>query len=221
MASEADSSLLKRSATQDSGQTRTRGPSAHTTWIHSCTARETNGEDPKLKYCIHCTTTPIYGTSVTTNMRKHLLSKHQIDIERDLGLIQAATIQQLEQLYLRAESSGQTADIDTQVFWKHLNQDAIDEALVSLIVVRNLPFQMVRWPKFHTFCQVLNPESSNYITTAHSQVTKKIEQSWNYHKDVVQRKLQSAISSIHLSLDIWTSLNRLLLLGIIAHFVDY
>jgi hypothetical protein len=116
MASEADSSLLERSATQDSSQTRTRGPSAHTTLIHSRTAHETNGEDPKLKYCIHCTTTPIYRTLVTTNMRKHLLSKHQINIERDLGLIQAATIQQLEQLYLRVESSGQTEDIDTQVF---------------------------------------------------------------------------------------------------------
>ena len=185
MASKADSSLFARSATQDSTQSRTRGRSAHTTWIHSRTAHKTNGEDPKLKYCIHCTTTPIYGTSVTTNMQKHLLLKHQIDIERDLSLIQAATIQQLEQLYLRAESSSQTADIDTQVFWKHLNQDAIDEALVSLIVVRNLPFQMVRWPKFHIFCQVLNPESSNYITTAYSQVTKKIKQSWNYHKDVV------------------------------------
>jgi hypothetical protein len=76
MASEADSSLLERSATQDLSQTRTRGLSAHATWIHSRTARETNREDPKLKYCIHCTTTPIYGTLVTTNMQKHLLSKH-------------------------------------------------------------------------------------------------------------------------------------------------
>ena len=135
MASEADSSLFEHSATQDSSQTRTRGPSAHTTWIHSHTACETNGEDPKLNYCIHCAMTPIYGTSVTTNMWKHLLSKHQIIIERDPSLIQAATIQQLAQLYLQAESSGQTEDIDTQVFWKHLNQDAIDEALVSLIVI--------------------------------------------------------------------------------------
>ena len=76
MASKADSSPFERLATQDSSQTRTRGPSAHTTWIHSRMAHETNGEDPKLKYCIHCITTPIYGTLVTTNMRKHLLSKH-------------------------------------------------------------------------------------------------------------------------------------------------
>jgi hypothetical protein len=91
MASEADSSHFEHSATQDSSQTRTRGPSAPTTWIHSRAAHETDGEDPKLKYCIHCTT-PIYGTSVTTNIQRHLLSKHQIDIERDLSPIQAATI---------------------------------------------------------------------------------------------------------------------------------
>ena len=76
MASEADSSHFEHSATQDSSQTRTRDPSAHTTWIHSRAARETDGEDLKLKYCIHCTTTLIYGTLVTTNMRRHLLLKH-------------------------------------------------------------------------------------------------------------------------------------------------
>jgi hypothetical protein len=86
-ASEADSSLFERSATQDLSQTRTKGPSAYTTWIHSRTARETNKEDPKLKYCIYCTTTLIYKTLVTTNIQRHLLLKHQIDIKRDPSLI--------------------------------------------------------------------------------------------------------------------------------------
>jgi len=89
-----------------------------------------------------------------------------------------------------------------------------------LIVVRNLPFRTVEWPEFHALCQVLNPESSDFITTAHSQVRKKIEESFISHKDIVRQKLQSAISSVHLSLDVWTSLNGLLLLGIVAHFVD-
>jgi hypothetical protein len=72
MASEADSSLFAHSATQDSTQSRTRGRSTHTTWIHSRTAHEEDGEDPKLRYCIHCTTTPIYRTIVTTNIQAHL-----------------------------------------------------------------------------------------------------------------------------------------------------
>jgi hypothetical protein len=224
MASEADSSKFVHSATQetqDSIETRTRGRSAHSTWVHSRMAREEDRENPEERYCIHCKENPIYSTKVTTNLWNHLKSNHSIIVVRTLGQVQAAIINQLEQLYLRAESSSQTNDIDIKVFQKHLNQDVINEALVSLIVVRNLPFRIVCWPEFHTFCQVLNLESFEYIIIAHSQVSKKIEQSWNTHKDVVRRKLQSAISRIYISLDIWTSPNRLLLLGIITHIVDY
>jgi len=117
-------------------------------------------------------------------------------------------------------STGQTQQLDVQVLQKALDKDVIDEALVTMIVVGNLPFRIVERPEFHTFCQVLNPEVKGNITTAHSEVTKKIEKSWLSHKDLVRKKLQSAIASVHLSLDIWTSLNKLLLLGICAHFVE-
>jgi hypothetical protein len=222
MDSEIGVSLSAPSTNRDSVETESqkpkRGTSAHTTWAHARTARD--GEDSSRKFCIHCTETPPYGTSVTTNMRKHLESKHGIIINRTPGPTLTETAQQLQQLYVRARTSGQIEEIDTQVYRKYLNQNAINEALVALIVVRNLPFRVVNWPEFHTFCQTLNPESSDFITTAHSQIKKKIEQSWQTHQDVVRKKLQSALSSIHLSLDIWTSPNRLLLLGICAHFVD-
>ena len=220
--SEVGSSLLPPSTTQDSVKTGSkkskRGRSAHTTWVHTRTARD--GEDSRLKFCIHCTVPPPYSTSVSTNMRGHLESKHGIIVDRTLGPIQVETVRQLQQLYTQAQSSDQTEAIDTQAYRKCLDHDAINEALITLIIVRNLPFRVVEWPEFHALCQVLNPESSDFITTAHSQITKKIEQSWQARKDVVRKKLQSAVSSIHLSLDIWTSPNRLLLLGICAHFVD-
>ena len=215
-------SLPAPSTTQDSveigSKKSKRGKSAHTTWVHTRTAD--GGEDSSLKFCIHCTGTPPYSTTVSTNMRVHLESKHGIIVKRTPGPIQAETVRQLQQLYTRAQSSGQTEEIDTQVYRKHLNQDVINEALITLIVVRNLPFRVVEWPEFHTFCQVLNPESSDFVTTTHSQITKRIGQSWQIHQDVVRKKLQSAVSSIHLSLDIWTSPNRLLLMGICGHFVD-
>ena len=108
----------------------------------------------------------------------------------------------MKELYHQAESSGQTSEIDTQVFRKQLDQDVINEALVSLIVVRNLPFSTVEWPEFHTFCQVLNPESKDFVTTTHSQVKNKIEKAYEIHKDTVRKKLQSALTSIHLLVDI-------------------
>ena len=55
-----------------------------------------------------------------------------------------------------------------------LDKDIIHKALVLLIVIQNLSFNIIKWPEFHVFCQVLNPEVDNFITTAHSEITKKI-----------------------------------------------
>jgi hypothetical protein len=153
-------------------------------------------------------------------MRNHLKSKHQIVIQPTPSALQQTVVHQLQQLYIRAESLGETQNIDTKVFERILNQDVLDEALVSLIVSRNIPFSIVEWPEFHAICRLLNPQSVDYIITAHTSVPKKIKLSWQAQKDVVRKKLQSASSSVHLSLDIWTSPNRLLFLGICAHFVE-
>jgi hypothetical protein len=157
MDSDANSSHLSYLPTQDSVKTESkRGKTAtgYLTWAHTRLPHEGEAKFHKnapIKYCIHCTESS-YGTSVTTNMRNHLQKNHQISVESIPSGIQQATIDQLEQLYRKAESLGQTQQVDTRVFQKTLNQDIIDEALVSLIVVRNLPFHLVEWPEFHTFC---------------------------------------------------------------------
>jgi hypothetical protein len=221
MDSEADSSFTPSTLFENtSKQSRSQVSSA--VWTHCRAPRDDDEDpDPKWKYCTHCTTPPIYFSNISSNMRRHLKRRHNINVEIAVGRVQATTVQQLEQLYLRAKLSDQTEEIDAQVFEKQLNQDIINEALVSLIVVRNLPFRMVEWPEFHTFCQVLNPKSDSFITTAHSQIGRKIREAWQTHKDTVRKKLQSALSSIHLSVDIWTSPNRHLLLAVTADFVDY
>jgi hypothetical protein len=166
MDSDTDSSNSSLLPTLDSVETGSkRGTAASTTWAHTRPARDGEAlfhRNAPIKYCIYCTESS-YGTSVTTNMRNHLKSKHQISIEAIPGIIQQTTINQLQRLYAKAESLGQTQQIDIHAFRKILNQDIIDEALVSLIVVRNLPFSLVEWPEFHTLCQVLNPESDRYI----------------------------------------------------------
>lgn len=75
-------------------------------------------------------------------------------------------------------------------------------------------------PEFHTLCQALNPESANYITTSHSTVSSLIQNSFQTQKDVVRKKLQSALTDIHLSVDVWTSPNNYLFLATCAHFVN-
>jgi hypothetical protein len=58
------------------------------------------------------------------------------------------------------------------------------------------------------------------VTTAHSHVANIVEQAYEVHKDTVRKKLQSVLTKIHLSVDIWTSPNRHLLLGVTGDFID-
>ena len=69
--------------------------------------------------------------------------------------------------------------------------------------------------------KALNPKSPKLIPTSHATLVTRVSQSYQLAQDVVRKKLQSAISDIHLSLDLWTSPNNHLLLGVCAHFVDY
>ena len=79
----------------------------------------------------------------------------------------------------------------------------------------------MEWPEFHILCQILNKAYKGILPTSHSTAAIKVKESWVRHKDTIRRVLQSAISHIHISLDIWTSPNRLLLLAIYAHFTSY
>jgi len=126
----------------------------------------------------------------------------------------------LEELYKQAAAENETDDFDSYVLKKVLNKEVINQALMNLIIVRNLPFRTVEWPEFHVFCQALNQASDRYLTTTHSGVSQMINQSFQSQKDIVRKRVQSALTSIHLSIDIWTSPNNYLLLGICAHFID-
>jgi hypothetical protein len=93
-------------------------------------------------------------------------------------------------MYHDAEISGDITELNTEIFKKYLFQAVITEALVTLIIVRNLSFYIVKWAEFHTLCQALNKECKSMITTTHSQVKERVKEAWIKHKDVVRRELQ-------------------------------
>src|SRR5271170_1994853 len=224
MSSEADLSLLLSTvdSTDNIESKSGRGVAAYTTWVHTRKAKDGEPETinkARILYCKYCTEVS-YGVRSTSAFRHHLLKKHNIEITVQKSQLHIETLDRLQQLYQKAEASDQTKNFDTYMLQKILNKDLINEALVSLITVRNLSFRMVEWPEFRILCQLLNPESDNCITTAHSEIRKMIYNSWQSKQDIVRKKLQSALSSIHLSVDIWTSPNNLLLLGICAHFIE-
>ena len=110
-------------------------------WNHCCATQ--NDENSKFKYCIYYMIFKIYFTNISFNMWKHFQTQHNVDIDIAVSQVQAATLQQLEQLYLQAKSFDQIKAINAQVFQKQLDQNIINEALISLIIVQNLFFQII------------------------------------------------------------------------------
>ena len=105
-----------------------------------------------------------------------------------------------------------------------LDRKLIETTLLNMIVNKCLPFRLVESEEFQAFCHALNRNSLSFLPGHHSTVaskvfltTFKVEQDINvmqaqakfdYEKDIVRRTVQSAITDIHLSVDIWTSPNR-------------
>jgi len=153
------------------------------------------------RYCIYCDK----SYDVVSNFRYHLKSKHQI-----VAVPRGPQIQQLAKSLQDLSFDGQTTTIDQKIFNSHL---------VRLIVTRSLPFSVTEWPEFHALLQILNPDAEQYLQTSHNSIQPLIRTAWIDKKKDLQSWLQTAQSPIHISVDIWTSPNSYLFLGVVAFFV--
>lgn len=236
---ESETSSIVHGTTEDISQDITsqsqpshiieRGILAKKTWAHARTANE--GEEKygrgneKNLYCVHCPLTRKGGPYfhfVTSNFRKHLLSAHKINVKEESAIVREQERIKVQELYdnLNKSDPDGTIIINHHVCRKILDETVVLALLVTLIVVRNLPFLMVEWKEFIALCQALNPEAASVLPKSRTVIPKLISERYNLYKDIVRKKLQSSWSSIHFSLDIWTSPNRHLFLGICAHFIE-
>ena len=138
MASEADSVSFIQSTTQGSSQSQPETKWRSPVWDYCCMANEEDEENPNFLYCTRCLPDDPkkpYGSNIATNMKRHLFSAHVIIVEKAVGKIQGAVVQQLRQLHLQVHAAGQTKEFDSQVLQSQLSQAVIDEALISLIIV--------------------------------------------------------------------------------------
>lgn len=126
----------------------------------------------------------------------------------------------IQDLYERILAKGEVQGLEGEVLKRTVQQDAIKQALLDLIIVRRLPFSCVEWPELHAFVKAINREAPSFLPLRHSTITDWIRAQFSEAQDIVRRVLQSAKTKIHLAIDIWTSPSHALLLGICASFVD-
>jgi len=221
MASLPDSLLfLDPSISEGSDKRKTRQASIRTHTREPQQGESTYKDKNLIYYCKYCSD-PSYQYQSSTAFRNHLLKQHNINFEIEPRRVDTASQLALQTLYNQASIANQTSELNTQILKRVLHKEVINEALISLITVHALPFRLMESDKFHTFCKALNPQATTKVISSHAEVKNKIAKSWLLHKDALRKKLQSSLSTIHLSIDIWTSPNKKLFLGICAQFVDY
>jgi hypothetical protein len=122
MASEASSSLLAPSTTQVSASAQSKSKKtkdASVVWDHCRMACD--NEDPEKKYCNYCTKESrktIYSSNNSSSMHKHIRTIHNIEVKLAVSKIQQVALQQLRELYQKAEAAVETNEIDTLVLRK-------------------------------------------------------------------------------------------------------
>ena len=77
---------------------------------------------------------------------------------------------------------------EERILKKALNSKAFHEALVQLIILRNLPHRVVEWPEFQALLTTVNYTVDEVLVTAHSTVSKLIDRSFVVHKEILKQK---------------------------------
>ncbi len=100
-----------------------------------------------------------------------------------------------------------------------LSQEALRDCIARLIVRHSLPFTAIEWPLLHGLLLLINPEVENLLVVSRRTLVSDIKAGWEKEMIQLKERLQCALSKIHISLDIWTSPNTYLFLGVVAHYV--
>ncbi|KAL6838606.1 hypothetical protein ACP4OV_031563 [Aristida adscensionis] len=100
--------------------------------------------------------------------------------------------------------------------WK-FNQEVSRQELVKLIVVHELPFSLVEYPKFRSFVSSLNPWFTHISrTTIKSDCISTYEEG----REKLRETLKNITSRVSLTADLWTSNQNLGYLCVTCHYID-
>jgi hAT family C-terminal dimerisation region len=172
----------------------------------------------KILYCTLCEPGPgSYGTAISSNLAVHLKSRHEIDVQSTAPTTRTEAAAQLARLWHQSKGTHSAQSHSADVLRSVIDDEVVTQALVTMVAAHSLPFRIVEWPEFHAFCGSLNPEAK--ISISRSVITRTLGDMYLSQKDIVRCRLQSAISNIHLTVDVWASPNGYLILAVCCYFI--
>ena len=91
---------------------------------------------------------------------------------------------------------------------------------VSVLVACSLAFRLICLPQFRAFLQHINPDILAWLPTSTNTIKIWVLRQFKGWKETIKKQIGSAKSKVHISCDLWSSPNSLVILGIIAHYID-
>ncbi|KAH1064865.1 hypothetical protein J1N35_029852 [Gossypium stocksii] len=186
------------------GNNRRRTKPKAPCWQHFSKYSTEDGENRAKCNYYDVTYTMETGAS-TTNLNNHLktCSRKPRGNTSDLKQVELAF----------TKSSQENVDLSTWVF----NQDDIKNALINMIIVDDLPFKFVEWEGFKFFIFIACPR---FHLLSRWTIRKCCLDLFNSMKNTLKQSLQKETSRICLTIDTWTSLQRISYMVLTAHRID-
>ena len=179
-----------------------------------------NEKGKSIWQCKYCTKVYLESGG-TTVISAHLKDRHNVDIsstqESRTALMQATIVdafdraQQSTNYKRRCLSTIPTTDIDPAV---------LEQLYVRWITTCSVSFRMAKQAEFRALLCFLNPAIENWLPNSPSTIRTWTLRAYETQKQRVKREVQSALSKIHFTVDLWTSPNALAILGIVAHYIS-
>ncbi|KAG7404280.1 putative AC transposase [Fusarium oxysporum f. sp. rapae] len=100
------------------------------------------------------------------------------------------------------------------------NPQAYQEALISILTRRRVPFSAIEWDEFKQLALACNPYIKDSLITSRRTMVRYIAANYDFYSSEIKDSLTTASSPIHISTDLWTSPHRHSLLAVCAQWVD-
>ena len=216
----ADSELRDSEPSTNTKKRKARSIICTDLWEES---RDPHGNEPtrnahrqRIFYCKKCT----FKQSAHNRIRKHLLT-HGIRIDTLPSEKKVAVEGSIEGLFGKQKAHEEGRNIEQE---KHLkaaiNKEAYNEALIQLIARRGLPLSIPDWAEIYTLIYSINYMAVDIVMQSRSLVPQQLDNSFHLHQSAITKRLQTSLSLIHFTIDLWSAPNHKSLQAIVAHFVD-
>ena len=97
---------------------------------------------------------------------------------------------------------------------------AIQELSVGFVVDSDVPFTIFEHSFLRSLFNQFDHELMLQIPWSGSSIARELQRLFDTKRDVIKAELRDALTTIHLSFDLWTSPNRFAIMAVFAHFID-